>query len=305
MTLVSAVITTHKRAPEIVERALKSVLSQTYENMEVTVVDDSPSDYAERDAVRKTVEKYADRKVKYIPHEKCMGACAARNTGLAASSGEYIAFLDDDDEWKSEKIEKQLQRFTSEDIALVYCGSEQLNEVTGEVRQLTCTFLEGKVYKRLLQNNFIGSTSFPLLRRSALCEIGGFDVQMLSCQDYDVWLRLSKKYSVSFVRDPLVVYHWSAGEQITKDPLKRISGHERINLKNADAIKDDPLLLRKRNLILVPSYASAGMTGKALRCWLFCVRKGPGKVGENLKYLYSVMRNTASFLHTSLKRRKH
>lgn len=304
MTLVSAVITTHKRPPEIVERALKSVLSQTYENMEVTVVDDSPSDYNERAAVKAAVEKYADRNVRYIPHEKCMGACAARNTGLAASSGEYIAFLDDDDEWKSEKIEKQLQKFTSEDIALVYCGSEQLNEATGEVRQLTCTFLEGQLYKRLLQNNFIGSTSFPLLRRSALCEIGGFDVQMLSCQDYDVWLRLSKKYSIAFVRDPLVVYHWSAGEQITKDPMKRISGHERINLKNADAIKDDSLLLRKRNLILVPSYAAAGMTGKALSCWMFCVRQGPGKVGENLKYLYSVMRNTADFLHTSLKRRK-
>ena len=74
--LISAVITSYKRTPEVVERALKSILSQTYENLEIIVVDDSPADYKLRDQVRDTVIKYGD-KVKYIRHEKNMGACVA------------------------------------------------------------------------------------------------------------------------------------------------------------------------------------------------------------------------------------
>ena len=88
MVLVSAVITSHKRKPEIVERAIKSVLSQTHKNMELFVVDDSSSDYEHRGAVKAMVEKYADQKVTYIAHETCSGACVARNTGFVAAKGE-------------------------------------------------------------------------------------------------------------------------------------------------------------------------------------------------------------------------
>ena len=74
--LVSAVITTHKRPPEIVERALKSVLGQTYSNIEIFVVDDSPEDYVFRSDVKSMVESYSDKKVRYIAHKKCMGKFA-------------------------------------------------------------------------------------------------------------------------------------------------------------------------------------------------------------------------------------
>ena len=80
MPLVTAVITTHKREVAIVERALKSVLSQTHKELEVFVVDDSPCDFYDRDNVKAVVEKYIDENVTYIAHEKCSGACVARNT---------------------------------------------------------------------------------------------------------------------------------------------------------------------------------------------------------------------------------
>ena len=105
--LVTAVITTHKRTPELVERALKSILAQTYENIEVFVIDDSPEEYELRSAVKNMIESYAEKNVTYIAHDKCMGACAARNTGLEAAKGEFIGFLDDDDEWLPTKLEKQ------------------------------------------------------------------------------------------------------------------------------------------------------------------------------------------------------
>ena len=131
--LVTAVITTHKRPPEIVERALKSILIQTYKNIEIFVVDDSPAEYELRSAVKNMVESYADRNVTYIAHKKCMGACAARNTGLEAANGEFIGYLDDDDEWFPIKIEEQLKGFDSEDVALVYCGNNVFYESTGEI----------------------------------------------------------------------------------------------------------------------------------------------------------------------------
>ena len=79
--------------------------------------------------------------------------------------------------------------------------------------------------------NFIGSTSFPLIRKSCLEEIGGFDVLMQSAQDYDVWLRLSDKYSIDYFDEELGIYHVHGEKQITKNPDKKIAGLERLNEK--------------------------------------------------------------------------
>ena len=218
--LVTAVITTHKRAPLVVERALKSILFQTHKDIEVFVVDDSPADYELRQDVKTMVESYSDKGVTYIAHEQCKGACAARNTGLAVANGEFIGYLDDDDEWLPNKIEEQLKGFDSDDVALVYCGTRILYESTGTVTERNPSYVRGRVYDDLMRDNFIGSTSFPLIRTLALRAIGGFDIEMQSSQDYDVWLRLSKEFSVSYVSIPLVLYHFHEGEQITKNPQK-------------------------------------------------------------------------------------
>ena len=290
MELVTAVITTHKRTPQIVERALKSILSQTYENIEVIVVDDSPADFEQRDAVRAMVEGYADRSVSYIPHETCKGACAARNTGLAQAAGTYIAFLDDDDEWKPEKIEKQLAGFTSDRVALVYCDSETVNDTTGEVTVRKSESHSGRVYEKLIIGNFIGSTSFPLLRTQAVREAEGFDVLMQSAQDYDMWLRLAQKHEVAYVSEPLVIYHVHAGEQISKSFTKKISGMERINLKNAAYLRKDKTAFWSRTIKLVPMYAGNKQRGKALKIWLRAAATCPGKAKDNVRYLVRALK---------------
>ena len=127
--MVSAVITTCKREPAIAERALLSVLNQTYKDIEIIIVDDSPDDYPLRKEVESMVTRHAG--VKYIKHAQCMGACAARNTGLRAASGEFIAYLDDDDEWLPEKTAVQLEAFTDDRIALVYCDAYEVDDTTG------------------------------------------------------------------------------------------------------------------------------------------------------------------------------
>ena len=291
MILVSAIITTHKRKPDIVERAIKSVLAQTWKNIELFVVDDSPSDYEFRQDVKSMVERYAQQNVSYIAHEQCMGACAARNTGTDHSSGEFIAFLDDDDEWKSLKIEKQLKAFKNDNIALVYCGKEIKNDSNGAIILSEFKGVSGKVYAELIKENFIGSTSFPLLRKKALVDIGGFDVLMEASQDFDVWLRLAEKYEVAYVEEPLVTYHIHDGERISTNYLRKINGWERLIEKNMDhlACHKDAMFIRL--IKLVPMYAGNKQIGKALKTWFKAVSLKPFAVKTKLRYLYRMVKN--------------
>lgn len=103
--LVTAVITTYKRGVNIVERALKSIVNQTYSNLEIIVVNDYPDDSELVEKIHNTIEKYRDqRPIEYIVVERNGGACKARNIAVNRAKGDYIAFLDDDDEWLPQKL---------------------------------------------------------------------------------------------------------------------------------------------------------------------------------------------------------
>lgn len=282
--MVTAVITTYKRPPEILERAIKSVLSQTCADLELIVVDDSPADFPLRPAVRETVEEYTDRNVRYIPHEKNMGACAARNTGLEAARGDFIGFLDDDDEWLPEKLEKQLHAFEAygPDTGLIYCGRMVHNDTTGQEHEAKVLFKDGWVFDTLIERNFVGSTSYPLMRTAALKEVGGFDVQMPASQDMDAWLRIAQKYKVGFVAEPLAMYHIHEGECITANPMKKLSACLKINEKYADYLQGHPHARWIRHHMTAKYCSAAGQYGRALANWCKAVAIRPTAVGDNL-----------------------
>ena len=234
--LVSAIITTYKRPVEIVIRAIDSVLNQTYSNIEVILVDDSPKTYSERSILEEKILVYGD-KVKYIQNENNVGACASRNNGLSIARGEYVAFLDDDDEWLPEKIEYQVSKFSDPDIGLVYCGRMVVNDSTGKISNENLEEHSGYIYEKLIYNNFIGSTSYPLIKREAIMSVGGFDPLMQSAQDYDLWLRLAKNYKVDFVGSILAKYHIHNGERISTNYKAKISGQERLIEKNIEYLR--------------------------------------------------------------------
>lgn len=114
--IVDVVITTYRRPIEIIKRALDSVLNQTYEKIQIAIVNDYPEDKSMAESIRSFIDEYNDSKIRYYSYEKNMGACYARNFGARHLNGEFIAFLDDDDEWLPEKIEKQLLGFASSDV---------------------------------------------------------------------------------------------------------------------------------------------------------------------------------------------
>lgn len=289
MNEVSAVITTYKREPRFLERAICSVLAQTYPIKQLIVVDDSPSDYPLRASVAETVEKYADRGVVYVQHPTNMGACVARNTGASACQCDFIAFLDDDDEWMPEKIEKQLSKF-SDGVALVYCGHKTVYDGSDRCVISNRKYRRGRIFDELILENIIGSTSFPLIRKSAFDALGGFDPLMHAVQDLDLWLRIAKEYMVDYVAEPLVIYHYHDGEQITKNHKKRIAGLSRIIEKNMDYLKENREALWRRQLLLIPHYTASGQKKKAIALWFKCLKKCPFKFYDNARYLYVILR---------------
>lgn len=242
--LISVIIPTRDR-PEHLLRAVESVLAQTWKSIEVIVVDDGSVD-----DIGTILQNSFSNKIIYIKHRDSLGACAARNTGLRTARGEYIAFLDDDDRWLPNKLAIQISLFLldgSERLAMVSCGF--MYELNGVVVEQNIPTPEGSCFERFLSGNWLGSTSLPLIRKSCLDLVGNFDPALVSCQDWDLWLRLCQVYDVDIVKEPLVVRGVHSG-QMSTDLKKRTEGRRLFLSKHFEKLKNYPnaLVAHQRRL---------------------------------------------------------
>ncbi len=201
---ISVIIPTYNRA-SLIERALQSVLDQSYPDLEVIIVDDCSSDNTEE-----VVTGLNDDRIKFIKHTKNRGANAARNTGIKAASGEFIAFQDSDDEWMPGKLAKQIEAFkhAPADTGVVYTAFWRME---GKEKSYTPSrdvlTTNGFLLEELLKRNFITTQSI-LVKKTCFDEVGLFDEAMPRLQDWELLLRLSKHYPFLFIDEPLVnVYH--------------------------------------------------------------------------------------------------
>ena len=128
----SVIIPTYNRA-RMVDRAIQSVLSQTYQDFEIIVVDDASTDNTQ-EVVKECM--FRDKRVRYIKHEKNKGGSAARNTGIKNEHGEYVGFLDSDDEWLPTKLEKQIELFRKRcnSVGAVYCLQYMMDDSIGRIK---------------------------------------------------------------------------------------------------------------------------------------------------------------------------
>lgn len=201
MPIVSAVITTHNRF-EPLEKAIQSVLTQTFEDIECIVVDDASSDL--------TQERYKnDPRIIYIRIEPqdSKGANHARNTGIKRAQGRYIAFLDDDDVWLPQKIEKQLAVYKEHPKSVIYCGRKFETETSKGIQSLVV--IPSKKYagdiSRLIRTTYITSTSCLMIPAALFLEVGVFDENLPFWQEYELTIRLAQVAPFYFVPEALVV----------------------------------------------------------------------------------------------------
>ncbi len=222
--LISVIIPTYNREKTIV-RAINSVLNQTYKDIEILVIDDCSTDNTEE-----IVRNLNEDKITYIKHTRNKGGGGARNTGIRLAKTGYVAFLDSDDEWLPEKIEKQLEVFhqSNDNLGLVYTGFQFIDEY-GTIKKQTIPKERGDISLKILEGNCLGTTSTVLVRNKYLRGINGFDESLPSCQDWDLYIRLSTLCTFDFIEEPLVRYTSSrALECISNKKEMVILGHKKI-----------------------------------------------------------------------------
>jgi glycosyltransferase involved in cell wall biosynthesis len=235
---VSVIIPTYNRA-RLLGRAIQSILNQTYPNFEIIIVDDCSSDNTEN-----VVRSLCDERIRYIRQEKNTGAVVARNRGIKAAIGEYVAFQDSDDEWLPEKLEKQMKAFEigPPDLGVVYTSYWRIDRGRGVYwppSYLKQTY--GRIHDALLENNFI-DTPTAVVRKECFEKVGLFE-NLPRLQEWDLWLRISKRYSFGHVNEPLVNAYLQP-DSISRNMNASVIAREYILKKYFKEISKKPRLLR-------------------------------------------------------------
>jgi len=231
MSTVSVIIPTYNRARKVV-RAISSVLKQTYKDVEIIVIDDGSSDETEN------ILKELDRQIVTIVHKENLGVSAARNTGIRAAKGEFIAFLDSDDYWLPKKLEVQIDFFKRCKSSLI-CQVEEMwfrngrRVNPGKKHEKPSGFIFGPSLKLCLV-----SPSSVVLKRSLIDEVGLFDEDFPVCEDYDLWLRIASRHPIYLIEKQLVVKEGGHPDQLSS----RLKGMDRFRIKSILKLLESEML---------------------------------------------------------------
>ncbi|MEW6620095.1 MAG: glycosyltransferase, partial [bacterium] len=209
MATISIIIPTYN-AENFLPQAINSVVEQTYQDIEIIVVDDGSTDNTKR-----IIEPFMD-KIYYI-YKDNGGSASARNVGIKSAKGEYIAFLDADDIWLPQKLELQINLFRQcQEIDWIHTNLMLIDEsgnIIG-VRRVSDT-LSGNIFKTLFMENWV-LTSSVMVKKDCFKMIGMFDEALSRTEDYDFWLRLAHHYKCGYLEQPLVKYRIHPTQKIKK-----------------------------------------------------------------------------------------
>ncbi len=227
MRLVSVVIPTHNRST-LIWRAVESVLGQTYRDLEVLVVDDGSTDATAQELADRVRE---DVRVRLVRHAQRKGAQAARNTGIRASNGEWIAFLDSDDVWLPNSLEVRLQQAIRTGAQVVHSECRVWKPGAGEPHLFGVPPMQGRVYRELLRRP---GPVYPglMVRKKALLRIGCLDETIASHQEWDTSIRLAQHDEFAYVGVPTFIYDRRHADSLSRSPLLEAMGYERVFAKH-------------------------------------------------------------------------
>ncbi|MBR3414637.1 glycosyltransferase family 2 protein [Candidatus Saccharibacteria bacterium] len=276
--VISAIITTCNRI-ELFKLALKSVLRQTYGNIEVIVVDDGSTDGTEEYCKKLSGIKY----IRLTEFEHKNGSFT-RNIGLKTAKGKYVAFLDDDDEWMPQKIEKQVQKISGRDnIGMVYTSAIIEFEDGSRQGDIVGAELRGYIPRAVFYNN-VTSTSTMLFDRRKLLEVGGFDENLNYWQDTELVIRICQKYEIDYVKEPLTIYRENLNDKNRRS--NNIDGYkDAIDYIN-EKYKNEIELLSEKEKKKRRAMLSLDMAVRLMK---------NGQDREAKRYLKEVFKNEPSF----------
>ncbi len=227
MVKYSVIIPTYNRF-NFLKTAIDSVLRQTYNNFQLTVIDDGS-----KDGTDKLIHTYKDSRLKYI-YQDNLGVSSARNRGISESTGEYIAFLDSDDRWVPEKLE-EIENATKEHPGyFVYHTQEKWFRNGKHLNHMKKHFKQnGYIFDGCLKLCKV-SISTAVVKRELFKTIGVFDENMPVCEDYDFWLRVSVKYPVYLIDKTLTLKEGGHAGQLSG----KYRGMDRFRIKSICKLMD-------------------------------------------------------------------
>lgn len=205
MKKVSVIITTYKGS-NFLSRAIESVLNQTYSNFELIIVDDNSPDSTERNLTEQLMQQYEKYpNIVYIKHDENLNGAVARNTGIKAMNGEFVAFLDDDDYYEKDKLEKCVNALlNNNEYHGVY--TSVAFDVNGKISRYQMATEKGNLSKNLLLNeNLLGTGSNIFLSAEVFQKLHGFNEKYQRNQDVEFMLRFFRYYKIINIEDVLVV----------------------------------------------------------------------------------------------------
>lgn len=210
--LVSVIIPAHNRAG-LLPRAIKSILSQTYDNYEIVVADDCSTDNT-----GEVIKSFKDKRIVYVRHDRNRGANAARNTGVRLAKGCFIAFLDSDDEYLPRKLEKTVEvlKESLPDVGVAY-SSVLRTRGRGLIKCLD-RGISGNIYMQELLANYVCIDTALIKKECFSKEL--FDENLPGYQDWDLFIRMARHYKFIYIDEPLAIWHH-------EDTRERISGNLR------------------------------------------------------------------------------
>ena len=207
MVTISVIIPTFGK-PVFLEQSIKSVINQTFKDIELIIVDDNNPDTFARKETEELVNGFVnkDNRIKYIKHEHNKNGAVARNTGFAVAKGKYISLLDSDDEYMPDRLQKcfDIMENAADSIAGVYTGCEFRRG--GKVYHVENNVKPGNFLVDTLACKFMFCTGSNIfVRKSVVDELNGFDGAVLRHQDYEFLVRVFEKYDLAAIQEPLVI----------------------------------------------------------------------------------------------------
>ena len=278
--LISVVIPVYNRA-WLIEESVRSVLSQTCQDFEIVIVDDGS-----KDATPAVLERLVkgDRRIKCLQHPVNRGAQAARNTGIRAARGRWIAFLDSDDRWLRESLEVRLQLASERCIQVVHSECEILYAGSAVPERFGTPAMTGSIYRQLLQKP---GPTFPslLVSKEALVRIGYLDETIVAYQEWDTAIRLARYYEFAFVPEPTFVYDCRYTDSISKDSARDAVGYERVFTKHRWSVIRNlgPRALAFHYQSAAQLYSKANDANNARRCLMNAFLLWPFRPGAILR----------------------